>query len=599
MIKEPIVGLHNGSRGLGVGALLLIGAALAWPDQKADSPATNDEQTTPRLRRPVALALADNDKFLFVANRAAGSVTTIDVTKGRVVAETPVCHKLADMCLTSDEKQLLVVDEDKGELLMLARDGQSLKIANRVSVPSTPVSIRLAADGRHCFVASLWSRRLSVVDFAGADKRLSVKKSIDLPFAPRLQLPVANADKVIVADAFGGKLAVVDVARGIVDSVRSLPAHQIRGMAWSSDGKRLLLTHQVLHADAHTTPADIHWGNLVVNYVRSLSRDDLLSPDADLLKGSRLLPLGDVDHGTGDPAGIAVAADGTMIVALAGVAEVAIGSEKKGDWSYVRVGRRPIAVALDADGRRAFVVDNLADAVTVVDMTRQEKLIEIALGPQPELKPSERGELLFYDARRSLEGWLSCNSCHVEGHTNGLLNDNLSDGSFGTPKRVLTLLGVKDTAPWAWNGGVSELKDQVRKSLELTMRGPKPTAAEVQDLEAFLRTLLPSPPLQPVTNATKDAVGRGKELFVRLNCSDCHVPALYTSSKVYDVGLADEKDHRTFNPPSLRGVGQGGPYFHDNRAATLEDVFAVHRHQLKKELAKTDLADLLIFLRSL
>jgi hypothetical protein len=55
-------------------------------------------------------------------------------------------------------------------------------------------------------------------------------------------------------------------------------------LAWSSDGKQLLRTHQVLHADAHTTQPDIHWGNLIVNYVRTLSRTDLLDPDADLLR---------------------------------------------------------------------------------------------------------------------------------------------------------------------------------------------------------------------------------------------------------------------------------------------------------------------------
>ena len=53
------------------------------------------------------------------------------------------------------------------------------------------------------------------------------------------------------------------------------------------------------------------------------------------------------------------------------------------------------------------------------------------------------------------------------------------------------------------------------------------------------------------------------------------------------------------NPPSLRGVGQRGPYFHDGRAATLEDVFGNFGHQLKGELTPKQQADLLAFLRSL
>jgi YVTN family beta-propeller protein len=581
---------------LGVGALLACFVVGGLPGKEPDAP--SEPSGKPRLRRPVALALAEKGQYLFVANRG-GSVSAIDTEKGRVIGETQVGRKLADVGLTPDEKHLLAVDEAANELIVLSRNGPALEIVGRLTVPDSPVSVRPTADGKQCVVASLWPRQLAVVDLASGDKWLSVKKTIDLPFSPRLHLAAPDTDKVIVADSFGNKLAVVDVTKHHVDSVRTMPLHQIRGLAWSGDGKQLLLTHQVLHADAPTTQASIHWGNVIVNYLRSVQRDDVLTPDADLLKGSRLLAVGDVDHGTGDPAGIAVAADGTRVVALAGVGEIAVGSDKKGDWTYLAVGQRPTAVVLDADGRRAFVANTFSDSVTVVDVAKKEKETEISLGAQPPLSQAERGEVLFYDAKRSFEGWMSCNSCHVDGHTNGLLNDNLSDGSFGTPKRVLSLMGVKDTPPWAWNGGVSDLKDQVRKSLEVTMRGPKPTDEQVQDLEAYLRTLPPPPPLRPKTAANKDAVRRGKDVFAQQGCAGCHVPPAYTSPKTYDVGVADEGGNKTFNPPSLRGVGHGGPYFHDNRAASLEDVFAVQRHQLKKELNTEDLADLLSFLRSL
>jgi cytochrome c peroxidase len=78
-----------------------------------------------------------------------------------------------------------------------------------------------------------------------------------------------------------------------------------------------------------------------------------------------------------------------------------------------------------------------------------------------------------------------------------------------------------------------------------------------------------------------------------------HLPPAYTSGGIFNVGLRDEAGNWFFNPPSLRGVGQGGPYFHDNRAATLEEVFTRERHQLKVELSKRELADLLAFLRGL
>jgi YVTN family beta-propeller protein len=593
---------HGGLRGLSVGTLVTsLALATSFSANKADTPVDNKGSAKACLRRPVALALAENSKWLFVANRGTGTVSVIDTRKGRVIGETDVGRALADISLTPDEKHLLAVDEAANELIVLTRNGPALEVVARVPVGTSPVGVRPTSDSKYCLVTSLWSRQLALVDLTTWDQaaaKLQVKRAVGMPFAPRLLLPVADTNKVVVADSFGGKLAVVDIAKSSVESVRALPAHQIRGLAWNGDGKNLLLTHQVLHADAHTTKPDIHWGNLIVNYVRALSRADVLNPDADLLKRSRLFPLGDVEHGTGDPAGLAVCLDGTRVVAVAGVGEVALGRENE-DWTYLSVGRRPTAVTVDAESRRAYVANTFSDSVTVVDVARKAKQTEIALGPQPELSRSERGEMLFFDAKLSHEGWLSCNSCHVDGHTNGLLNDNLSDGSFGTPKRVLSLLGVKDTAPWAWNGGVTELKDQIRTSLEVTMRGAKPTDEQVQDLEAFLKTLPPLPPLQAETTAKKDAVRRGKDVFNQQGCGNCHAPPFYTSAKTYDVGLADEAGNKMFNPPSLRGVGQAGPYFHDNRAGSLDEIFTVHRHQLKKELTKEELADLVHFLRSL
>src|SRR5262249_38068846 len=137
---------------------------------------------------------------------------------------------------------------------------------------------------------------------------------------------------------------------------------------------------------------------------------------------------------------------------------------------------------------------------------------------------------------------------------------------------------------------------QVRKSSQATMHGPALTAEETHDLVAFLKTLPPPP---PVPSMERDALRRGQEVFQRQKCATCHVPPLYTSAKTYDVGLKDEAGQVLFNPPSLRGVGQGGPYFHDNRADSLEDVFMQHHHQIREGLKSGELADLVAFLRSL
>ena len=468
-----------------LGGLFLSG--LASP-----APKLPPEANKSRLRRPTALVFADAGAWLFVANRRSGSITIIDTSTSEVTAEVTVGRSLADLTLSPDGHHMLAVDEDARELILLSRRGPVLKVVHRLPVAPMPVSVRVV-DNARCFVALLWAHQIVEVDLKAVPPR--VTRVVPLPFAPREQLLVSDA-KLVVADAFGGRLAVVDINRGKVDSVRTLPAHNIRGLALCHDGQELWVAHQLLNGRAAATFDDVHWGNLMTNNVRVLRLNDLLNLQADVLRASRLHYLGDVGHAAGDPAQIAVSQDGTGVVALAGVGEIALHREKSHSWQRVTVGRRPTAVAISPDGGRAYVANQFTDSLSIVDLKKREVTAELALGPRPELSSIDRGELLFYDARLAHDGWMSCHSCHTDGHTNGLLADTLGDGSVGTPKRVLSLLGVRDTAPYAWNGSMADLDSQVRKSILTTMHGNKPSEQQVADLAAYLRTLPPPPHAQ-------------------------------------------------------------------------------------------------------
>jgi cytochrome c peroxidase len=145
-----------------------------------------------------------------------------------------------------------------------------------------------------------------------------------------------------------------------------------------------------------------------------------------------------------------------------------------------------------------------------------------------------------------------------------------------------------------------DLEAQVRQSVQSTMQGPRPSEPDVRDLAAFLGSLSPAPSLARARGEVDEAaVHRGREVFHARECAGCHAPPSYTSPRSYRVGLSDDAGNAEFNPPSLRGVSQGGPYFHDARAATLADVFTRYKHQLKDELSCQELADLLTFLGSL
>jgi cytochrome c peroxidase len=256
---------------------------------------------------------------------------------------------------------------------------------------------------------------------------------------------------------------------------------------------------------------------------------------------------------------------------------------------------------VNASGTRAVVANTFDDTLSVIDLEARRVVHQIELGPLAVPSPIDEGEMLFYDGRLSHDGWMSCHSCHTDGHTNGGLNDNFSDQSFGAPKRVLSLLGVADTAPYAWLGHVDSLEKQIDNSISNTMQGEvQLSQQQKQALIAYLRSLKVPPSVDRLRGAVDEAaVARGAQVFARRQCDQCHVPPSYTSADSYEVGLVDQRGNRKFNPPSLRGLSHRGPYFHDNAASTLDEVFRTYGHPHDSVYTEEEVRNLVAFLRSL
>ncbi|HND55403.1 MAG TPA: cytochrome c peroxidase, partial [Pirellulaceae bacterium] len=472
-----------------------------------------------------------------VLNQRAGTMSLVDMADRTTKYETPLGKKPADLVLSSDRKWMLIPDETAHELLIVdwiaAGDKQAvatssttasedarpqLRVRERVAVSPYPVSVSLSRDERRCFVASLWSRRLTEIELPTGDRPAKIVRVIDLPLAPRKLALVRDDSKLIVNDAFGGRLVVVDTASGKLDgAVREFPAHNIRGISVTPDGNTLVLAHQMLNELAHTIRNDVHWGLLMSNDLRWLKVDKILEGGKDLFAGGHMHPLGHAGSATADPAGVAFAPNGKVFVALSGVGEVAIGNENDFSLNRVASGKRPVAITVTKDSKQALVANMFGDSVSVIDVENYEKSHEIPLGPPGELTLVDRGELLFYDGGLSHDGWMSCHSCHTDGHTNGQMNDNFSDKSFGAPKRVLSLLGRADTAPFAWNGSSATLPEQIRKSLTITMQMNKePSEKQLEALSAYVASL-ESPPSIDKLRGTFDekAVERGRGLFTK------------------------------------------------------------------------------------
>jgi cytochrome c peroxidase len=446
---------------------------------------------------------------------------------------------------------------------------------------------------------------------------LRLQKTVDLAFEPRLILPVdykrpvdANSGfrgdgkshfTLIVTDAFGGKLGTINPYRGNQGEFNSYE-HNFGGLTYSPERYSIFFTHQELQPRSPITAERLSRGLVISNCFTEW--DTEVRKPALTRTGPPSMKQTKIGHpASGDPAGIALIGS-QLLVCLAGVDEVWLSSPAGEAGLRHTAGKRPRFIT--TQGQRAICLGELDDSLTLLEIKGAESTGVTSLldrqSAQRELTPAERGERLFFSAKNSTGQQISCHSCHPDGHTNGLLADTLGDNTHGTPKRVLTLRGTRLTDLWAWNGEMKTLQDNVHKSLQETMHAPQIEPADVDDLVSFLHTLPPVPPLKPTPKdaADRELVERGRKIFHREACDQCHVPPLtYTSHASYDVGLADEKGLKKFNPPSLRGVGRLKFLLHDNRARSLREVFETHGHQLKEPLPEEELQSLIRFLESL
>lgn len=529
----------------------------------------------------------------------------METSTGEILSESKLGEELTSIAAlprVSHEEAVTVAvtDYSRHQLIFATIENGNVGQLDRVSVPRYPVAVTVSPDGSRCAVASRWSRRLA---FITLQDRHATPTVVDLPFAPHC-LAFSRDGSLLVGEAFGGQLGLLPAGQ-VSLRIHQTPFHNIRDFA-VRDG-RLWFSHQLLRDTARTEKEHIHWGVLLENFVSSVPID-LLRKDSSAAEGEETLSLdrvriGDAGDGAGDPTGVAVLSD-RLAVTLAGTAELALIDRVGVRELRIPVGTRPIQVLCDEDRQQAFVLNSLGESVTVVNLAEPDVLRTVPLGETPVPGRIERGEAAFFNARLSLENWMSCHSCHTDGHTSNRLADTLGDGGYGNAKRIPTLLGTNGTGPWAWTGAQKSLRGQVQKSFRSTMHAQNPGPGLVSDLTAYLRTLPPAPSLSGARSSAPEELRTpradlavGARLFDSSGCVECHVGRYMTADSAFDVGLEDQLGLRRFNPPSLRGVSQRDRLLHDGRVKSLEELLTVHPPGLS--LSPADRTQLIRFLNSL
>jgi len=255
------------------------------------------------------------------------------------------------------------------------------------------------------------------------------------------------------------------------------------------------------------------------------------------------------------------------------------------------------------------------------------------------------GRKLFFDTRLSLDGTVSCASCHLPEH--GFADPRAhSVGIAGrtTPMHAPSLFNRALGKSFFWDGRAATLEEQVLLPIEnpdemgnpveqvLERLGGGLTRAELSAaLADFVRGVwIGDSPVDRFQAGEFSALDVPERLGLWVyeskgRCWRCHSGPNFSDEGYHNTGVgvrdgkpldgrmhvtSNESDRGRFKTPTLRGAALDAPYMHDGSLATLEDVVAFYKQggganpQLDEALQGIDISDedarnLVAFLKAL
>ncbi len=267
----------------------------------------------------------------------------------------------------------------------------------------------------------------------------------------------------------------------------------------------------------------------------------------------------------------------------------------------------------------------------------------------------ELGRQLFFDPRLSADGIVSCATCHnpVMGFTDGRPTSMGVKGQIGGRSAPSVINLAYATNGVFWDGRAKSLEDQAKgpianpiemgttheamvanlngisgykEQFQRVFGSPEITIDNVaRAIASFERTIIsgnsPWDKFQKGdAGALSDSAKRGWDIYQKkANCIACHAGFNLTDNNYHNLGVGLDKaepdlgryvitkmeeDKGRFKTPTLREITYTGPYMHDGRFRTLEEVIefynkgGIKNAQLDKEvkalnLTATEKADLL------
>ncbi len=488
------------------------------------------------------------------------------------------------------------------------------EIERSIKVGSGACSPQLSADGKILYVCNQFEDNIAKIDLSTFEvvatakvlrepKECIISKCGKYLFSTNfLPAQTANVDYVAAC------VSIIDLNSftKIKDIQLANGSNAVRGLAQTPDGKYIYVSHNLGRFAVPTSQLQQGWMNT--------SAFSVIEVEGLKFVGSII-----VDEPERGAAGIwdIESDEKNVYISHSGTHEVSIIDQEamltkleaypnKATLDYdlrflYGIRRR---VKLSGNGPRNIIVCDgkvvvptyFADILNIVDANSGD-VATVDMNPGRIETQANKGEKYFNDASYCFQSWQSCNGCHPgDGRTDGMNWDLMNDG-VGNAKNCKSMLYSHVTPPSMISG--------IRVSAELAVRKGF-THIQFYNVDEdyavcvdeYLKGLeaVPSPRL--IDGKLSPLAEQGRKIFNKLKCNECHSGPYYTDMKMYVIG-DDVEFEAGWDTPTLREVWRTAPYLFDGRAATMQEVFSVHKHGIDGKISTKDVEALSEYVLSL
>ncbi len=590
------------------------------PADTVDVVDAKSQQVTDRIHvgvDPVSLALRPDGKELWVANHISDSVSVIDtdsksMTHFQVIATVQEIDARSKSTRFDEPVGIAFANDEKAYVSLSSEnkiavvDVASRKVVRRLNIPAQdPRAIRVR-NGKLYVVPFESNNKTQLSGGTGElDDGIETFDAYQHSIAVNNVLSIGHVVDVVKHPKVPDRdLFVFDTETDkLIETVDTLGT-LLYGLTVDSKG-RVFVAQTDARNDANGRSGTKKHGlaelenRAFLNQITQVGFVDGKAQKPQFFELEPLPPMHPAEgEGLATPFAIEVSSDDKVLVCSAAGSDIVftVDAESGKILGRVEVGAVPRGISLvhgeDGELDKAWVhnaVDNSISQLDLTDVAEPKLTCTVAL-EDPTLPAVKRGRIAFNTAAASTTRTFSCASCHPDGHTDQLLwvlkTPVVTGGSQIMPRSTMPIRGLRDTAPFHWDGipgdpyggnnsgniyGSDEPNSDVARpetttrhlidgGLASTMKlvGSKQrndedkegalTAKERDDMATFLLSVL-YPPAQrrSYTNELSERAQKGYNLFhiegdyqgdPRPNvCGDCHRMPFLVSTNTPGSGM--------------------------------------------------------------